>query len=236
MRYALDCAVLTLSQHEAWLLKTLQGLQQSTDRLVLHSFALSQASETDPWPDPAELLHWSMPLRRFDALILPVNVQSLAWTRKVLSCRDSLSVPVILLCHRVSLLGIKDLLLLGADDFACTPVVADELRLRCLRALEAAPKKAMLEGEAWPEAGPATVTRLQEPGLYGESFQEAKAKVVSAFEQRYLNWLLHTHQGNISRAARAANKNRRAFWELLRKHEISAAPYKEKACPAGTAL
>ncbi len=234
MRYALDCAILTLSQHEAWLLKTLQGLQQSTDRLILHSFALSKASETDPWPDPRELLHWSMQLRRFDALILPVNVQSLAWTRKVLSSRDSLSVPVILLCHRVSLLGIKDLLLLGADDFVCTPVVADELRLRCLRALENAPNKAMLESGSWPEAGPASM-RLQEPGLSGESFQEAKAKVVSAFEQRYLNSLLQTHQGNISRAARAANKNRRAFWELLRKHEISAAPYKDRAYQVGTA-
>ncbi len=235
MRYALDCAVLTLPQHETWLLKTVQGLQHNTDRLVLHSFALSKASETDPWPDPRELLHWSMQLRRFDVLVLPVNVQSLAWTRKVLSSRDSLSVPVILLCHRVSLLGIKDLLLLGADDFACTPVVADEMRLRCLRALEAAPKKAMLESEAWPDAGPARVIRLQEPGLYDESFQEAKAKVVSAFEQRYLNALLQTHHGNISRAARAANKNRRAFWELLRKHEISAAPYKEKAYQVGAA-
>src|SRR5690606_11463911 len=97
-RYALDCAVLNLPQHDGWLLKTLQSLQHSTDRLVLHSFSLSKASETDPWPDPGALSQWSMSLRRFDALILPVNVPSLAWTRKVLSCRDGLSLPIMLLC------------------------------------------------------------------------------------------------------------------------------------------
>ncbi len=54
------------------------------------------------------------------------------------------------------------------------------------------------------------------------SFQEAKARVVARFERRYLEKMLAAHSGNISHAARAAKKNRRAFWELMRKHDIQA--------------
>jgi DNA-binding NtrC family response regulator len=53
------------------------------------------------------------------------------------------------------------------------------------------------------------------------SFREAKAREVAQFERRYLTDLLELHAGNISRAARAAQKNRRAFFELLRKHGLS---------------
>lgn len=53
-----------------------------------------------------------------------------------------------------------------------------------------------------------------------ESFQEAKARVVAKFEVSYINALLAAHEGNITRAAAAAGKNRRAFWELIRKHGI----------------
>ncbi len=53
-----------------------------------------------------------------------------------------------------------------------------------------------------------------------ESFQEAKAKVIVEFEKNYIHGLLAAHHGNITRAARTAGKNRRAFWELMRKHNI----------------
>ena len=54
------------------------------------------------------------------------------------------------------------------------------------------------------------------------SFQEAKNR----FIRTYIVQLLEHHQGNISRAAKDAQKNRRAFWELMRKYDISAANYK----------
>ena len=54
------------------------------------------------------------------------------------------------------------------------------------------------------------------------SFREAKARVVAQFERDYIRDLLVSHSGNISRAAAAAGKNRRAFWELIRKHAIDA--------------
>lgn len=53
-----------------------------------------------------------------------------------------------------------------------------------------------------------------------QSFKEAKAKLISRFEKTYIQDLLLANQGNVSKAARAAHKNRRAFWRLVRKHDI----------------
>ena len=47
-----------------------------------------------------------------------------------------------------------------------------------------------------------------------------KAKVIEEFERAYLSELLSTHQGNISKAARVAKKERRAFQRLLMKHGL----------------
>jgi two-component system, NtrC family, response regulator GlrR len=58
------------------------------------------------------------------------------------------------------------------------------------------------------------------------SFKDAKAHVVNKFERSYLERLLASYQGNISRAAQAAQKDRRAFWQLIRKHGIDAQIFK----------
>ncbi len=55
-----------------------------------------------------------------------------------------------------------------------------------------------------------------------ESFQTAKDRAVAEFEQTYLKDILLAHAGNITKAAHAAGKNRRAFWQLMRKHGIDA--------------
>ncbi len=55
-----------------------------------------------------------------------------------------------------------------------------------------------------------------------ESFQSAKARMVSDFERHYVERLLARSGGNIAQAARGAKKNRRAFFELMRKHGIDA--------------
>jgi transcriptional regulator with GAF, ATPase, and Fis domain len=52
------------------------------------------------------------------------------------------------------------------------------------------------------------------------SFQAMKTKVIEEFERAYLCELLSTHQGNISKAARAAKKERRAFQRLVHKHGL----------------
>jgi len=59
-----------------------------------------------------------------------------------------------------------------------------------------------------------------------KSFREAKAIVLKQFERAYIQALLLAHRGNITRAAQAARKNRRAFWELIRKHSIDARSFR----------
>ncbi len=53
-----------------------------------------------------------------------------------------------------------------------------------------------------------------------ESFSQLKARVMAEFERGYVMQMLERHQGNIAHAARAAQKNRRAFFQLMRKHHI----------------
>lgn len=53
------------------------------------------------------------------------------------------------------------------------------------------------------------------------SLREAKNKTVAAFERRYLASLLAQHQGNVTRAAKAAGKERRSFQRLLRKYDLN---------------
>jgi DNA-binding NtrC family response regulator len=62
-----------------------------------------------------------------------------------------------------------------------------------------------------------------------ESFQEAKNRMVDQFEKTYIKGLLLSNHCNISRSAKAAQKNRRAFWELIRKHHISVQTLKSRA-------
>jgi two-component system response regulator GlrR len=55
-------------------------------------------------------------------------------------------------------------------------------------------------------------------------FQDLKARAIQQFERSYIRQLLLAHGGNITKAAQSARKDRRAFWELMRKHHISAQP------------
>jgi DNA-binding NtrC family response regulator len=48
----------------------------------------------------------------------------------------------------------------------------------------------------------------------------AKQELVADFEREYVEQLLKECNGNISEAARRAGKDRRAFWEIMRKHGL----------------
>jgi transcriptional regulator with GAF, ATPase, and Fis domain len=58
------------------------------------------------------------------------------------------------------------------------------------------------------------------------SFKEAKGKVVSDFESRYVRALLREHGNNISLAAREAGIDRKHFKDLMKKYGIEARPDK----------
>lgn len=63
--------------------------------------------------------------------------------------------------------------------------------------------------------------------ISGASFQETKARMIAQFEKIYIQKLLRAHQGNITKAAQAARKDRRALRHLIRKHKIDVQSFKE---------
>lgn len=63
----------------------------------------------------------------------------------------------------------------------------------------------------------------------GESLRQAKAKEIARFEKNYIQGLLSACKGNITKAAQVAQKNRRAFWQLIQKHEINVSNFKSTA-------
>lgn len=74
---------------------------------------------------------------------------------------------------------------------------------------------------AKPDLTGPTMTLLSRGNRFDDSsFQSMKTKVIEEFELAYLSELLATHHGNISKAARAAKKERRAFQRLLHKHGL----------------
>ena len=58
------------------------------------------------------------------------------------------------------------------------------------------------------------------------SFRTAKARVVEHFERSFIEHLLAAHGGNVTHAAQAAGKNRRAFFELMRKYRIASGRFR----------
>jgi two-component system, NtrC family, response regulator AtoC len=57
-----------------------------------------------------------------------------------------------------------------------------------------------------------------------EPFAAAKARAIEAFERSYLTALLLATGGNVSEAARRADKERRALGKLLKKHALLSGP------------
>jgi DNA-binding NtrC family response regulator len=62
-----------------------------------------------------------------------------------------------------------------------------------------------------------------------EPFYQLKTRMVAQFEKNYIQQLLRSCQGNITRAAQVAQKNRRAFWQLIKKHRIDVRTFKTTA-------
>jgi DNA-binding NtrC family response regulator len=69
-------------------------------------------------------------------------------------------------------------------------------------------------GEPGADAG---LTNAFDPTL---SYRDNKEKWENEFEKRYLRWLMQRAQGNISRAAREADMDRKYLHKLLKKHAI----------------
>ena len=60
-----------------------------------------------------------------------------------------------------------------------------------------------------------------------DSFNEAKNHTIAKFEQWYLTEALTKTNGNVTKAAKLAGKERRAFGKLLKKHGVDKRFYCE---------
>jgi DNA-binding NtrC family response regulator len=92
------------------------------------------------------------------------------------------------------------------------------------RALALGADPGMLVAPLGPELAASKGVHLRdavefEPGL---SFRETKEKWTELFERRYLTWLIKRAEGNISKAARDADMDRKYLHKLLRKYGITA--------------
>jgi DNA-binding NtrC family response regulator len=70
-------------------------------------------------------------------------------------------------------------------------------------------------------AAPAAASLTAYPGGYAA----AKAETLANFERSYVSWALREADGNVSRAARHAGKERRSFARLVKKHGIRRAEF-----------
>jgi transcriptional regulator with GAF, ATPase, and Fis domain len=57
-----------------------------------------------------------------------------------------------------------------------------------------------------------------------ETFRGAKLRAIQCFERDYVRQMMDKHQGNVTRAAHEAGKDRRAFGRLAKKYRIPSAP------------
>ena len=58
-----------------------------------------------------------------------------------------------------------------------------------------------------------------------DTFKEEKYKILSRFEYNYLTKMLSLHEGNVTRASKAAGMDRKNFWQLMKRHSVSAKEY-----------
>jgi DNA-binding NtrC family response regulator len=77
--------------------------------------------------------------------------------------------------------------------------------------------------DAEPAAAPSGVTAAITS--FTQGYSAAKAQTLAAFERSFVSWALRESDGNVSRAARRAGKERRSFARLVKKHGIRRAEF-----------
>jgi DNA-binding NtrC family response regulator len=63
------------------------------------------------------------------------------------------------------------------------------------------------------------------------TFKSQKRRIVEVFERQYLIRLMGEHRGNVSRAARAAGKERRDLGKLMKRHGLDPRQFAGRAAP-----
>ncbi|NOY25623.1 MAG: sigma 54-dependent Fis family transcriptional regulator [Oligoflexia bacterium] len=89
------------------------------------------------------------------------------------------------------------------------------------QALRAAGKTRRIQAKALGTLSAQVAAATDRGGQFAERpFKDAKDQIIEAFEREYLLDLLERHQGNVSKAARAADMDRKSITRLMKKHGI----------------
>ncbi len=147
MRQQIDCAVLSVSTHRDWLDIALKQAEPAMARIRLHyldweSHAEHQdMSNTPVHVDIQAFAKSGVSLRRFDACLLPVSIETLGWTRQALAAIPrGPFVPLIGIFSGLRSAAMQDLLELGLADFVRLPLCPDEYRARILSTVSKVPR------------------------------------------------------------------------------------------------
>lgn len=257
MRQHIDLAWLRRDRHLHWFESMLNGLKPALTRIRIHELNWLSETVNAQWmqdnsmlrsgvqsvPESARVLaNAVVQLRRYDALLVSVSLDTLVWTRRCLAeLPRTPVVPIIGVLDGLQSGAMIDLLELGMTDFVQPSVCREEFRARLITAVSRSPRYVPLREpvastqlapvdprnhdradprlhNAWPNEK-LTVSHLVWPTI---AFQENKQRVIDLFERQYLRESLRRANGNITEAARLAKKDRRAFWELMRRHELTS--------------
>lgn len=147
MRQQIDCAVLAVSTHRDWLDYALKEVEPAMARIRLHYLDWeSQDEHQDISNSPVQVdiqafAKSGVSLRRFDACLLPVSIETLAWTRQALAAIPrGPFVPLIGIFSGLRSAAMQDLLELGLADFVRLPLCPDEYRARILSTVSKVPR------------------------------------------------------------------------------------------------
>jgi two-component system, NtrC family, response regulator GlrR len=96
------------------------------------------------------------------------------------------------------------------------------------RAVVLASNAAIQANDICIQAGNTCATEVSADRSTTQNFQQLKAHAIAQFEKNYVRRMLIMHGGNITKAAQGAGKERRTFWQLMRKHGLTAQPLSSK--------
>ncbi|UOD50238.1 helix-turn-helix domain-containing protein [Orrella daihaiensis] len=248
MRQHIDLAWLSRADHQSWFERTLTGLRPALSRVRLHElnwladFELARDQNQRAEESAQVLANAVVDLRRYDALLITVSLDTLVWTRRCLAALPKTPVvPIIGMLEGLQSGAMIDLLELGMADFVQPAVCPHEFRARLIAVVCRAPRyfplreptvgiaptlidprnPACTDPRIRPEppAERLAVSHLAWPTV---PFQENKQRIIALFEKQYLMLTLRRANGNITQAARLAQKDRRSYWELMRRHNITS--------------
>jgi CheY-like chemotaxis protein len=192
MRQQIDCAVLVLAAHQSWLPEVLRELEPALNRIKLHRLEWEAGHDLDLDLGlehaslvslPVETLaQASIGLRRYDVVILPVSMETIAWTRQSLAAIPrGPFIPLVGVLNTMRSAAIQDLLEMGMTDFVKLPICKEEFRARLLHAVISVPRPGS----------------LREPCLnYGQKIAISRGVLPIMGEATLRDWLEMTKRKN----------------------------------------